>query len=189
MCFWVCSCGKAACKDKISTPSGLVPSHHLDPHSKARYLGGNVFGYGKPGLGPPTIAAHNVFLSREAEGNGKYKRGEQHFGVIKPFFPLQPLGLSRAWNIWELAMGWRMPVLSHNLTRQMLRMEKPFSVIKQLLPNTYLAILESLIWVPELAFRTDCTGHVPVRGQGGLWRQGGCFLLWFRRKSKSLSAG
>lgn len=56
-----------------------------------------MFGYGKPGLGPPTIAAHNVFLSREAEGNGKYKRGEQHFGVIKPFFPPPT-----SWNLKSL---------------------------------------------------------------------------------------
>lgn len=38
------------------------------------------------------------------------ERVGQHFGVIKPFLPVTSLGISRAWNIWELDMGLRIPV-------------------------------------------------------------------------------
>ena len=72
MCLWVCSCRKAAWKGKSSTPLGRVPSLHPDTHSEVKYADGAALSHGRPGQGPPTIAAHKVTMSREGEGTGKY---------------------------------------------------------------------------------------------------------------------
>lgn len=62
----------------------------------------------------------------------------------------------------------------------MLRMEKPSSVIKSLLPDTCLATPESLIWVPEQAalIRSLC--------MGGLWGWGRHLFFWFGREVQIL---
>lgn len=115
-------------------------------------------------------------------GGEQRVRRQTAFWSNRALFPLQPLGMSGSWNIWKTALQWRIPVLFHKLIRGMLRMEKPSSVIKGLLPNTCLDPPESLIWAPGQAFRIGCPGQIPVlarvgwRGWG--WGQAPPFLIW-----------